>query len=248
VEQLEHKSFLFGIVNQWFGAPVASILDALGFHVDPAHPVIPDHVIMAFFVAALLTAGAVWFRSRIRVEEPGKLQLALEALVGGLLGMLDENVGPKGRQFLGLVGTLGLFILVSNLAGLVPGLSSPTTNLNVPVGCALVSFLYYNYQGVRAHGLVSYLKHFLGPVLPLAIIMLPIEIISHLSRVLSLSVRLFGNIFGEELVILVLASLIPFLVPLPMMAFAIFGSLLQAFVFIMLTMIYLCGAVAAEEH
>ena len=235
MEQLEHKSFLFGFLNQLLGA-------------DTAHPVVPDHVIMAFFFAGLLTAGAAWFRTRIRVEEPGRLQLALEAVVSALLGMLDENVGPKGRQFLSLVGTLGLFILVCNLGGLVPGLSAPTTNLNVPVGCALVSFLYYNYQGVRAHGLLSYLKHFLGPVLPLAIIMLPIEIISHMSRVLSLSIRLFGNIFGEELVILVLASLIPFLVPLPMMAFAVFGSLLQAFVFIMLTMIYLGGAVAMEEH
>jgi F-type H+-transporting ATPase subunit a len=248
MEQLEHKSFLFGLVNQVLGGPVASLLTALGFHVDPSHPVIPDHVIMAVFTALLLTVVAVWFRPRIRVEDPGKLQLVLEAAVGGLLGMLKENVGPKGRQFLGLVGTLGLFILVSNLMGLVPGFSSPTTNLNVPVGCALVSFLYYNYQGVVAHGLFSYLKHFLGPVLPLAIVMLPIEIISHLSRILSLSVRLFGNIFGEELVILVLASLIPFLVPLPMMAFAVFGSLLQAFVFIMLTMIYLGSAVAMEEH
>jgi F-type H+-transporting ATPase subunit a len=248
MEQLEHKSFLFGLVNQVLGGPVASLLTALGFHVDPSHPVIPDHVIMAVFTALLLTVVALWFRPRIRVEDPGKLQLVLEAAVGGLLGMLKENVGPKGRQFLGLVGTLGLFILVSNLMGLVPGFSSPTTNLNVPVGCALVSFLYYNYQGVVAHGLFSYLKHFLGPVLPLAIVMLPIEIISHLSRILSLSVRLFGNIFGEELVILVLASLIPFLVPLPMMAFAVFGSLLQAFVFIMLTMIYLGSAVAMEEH
>ena len=248
MEQLEHKSFLFALVNRFLGAPVASLLTALGFHVDPSHPVIPDHVIMAVFTAVLLTSGALWFRSRIRVEEPGKLQLALEAVVAALLGMLKENVGPRGRQFLGLVGTLGLFILLCNLLGLVPGFSSPTTNLNVTVGCALVSFLYYNYQGIQAQGLLHYLKHFLGPVLPLAITMLPIEIISHLSRVLSLSIRLFGNIFGEELVILVLASLIPFLVPLPMMAFAVFGSLLQAFVFIMLTMIYLGGAVALEEH
>ena len=226
MEELEHKSFLFDLV----------------------HGTVPDHVLMALFIGLLLTVGAVWFRPRIRVEEPGRLQLVLEAAVGGLIGMLKENVGPKGPKFLSLVGTLGLFILTCNLAGLVPKLSSPTTNLNVPVGCALVSFLYYNYQGVRAQGLLPYLKHFLGPVLPLAIIMLPIEIISHLSRVLSLSMRLFGNIFGEELVILVLASLIPFLIPLPMMAFAVFGSVLQAFVFIMLTMIYLGGAVAMEEH
>ena len=230
MEQFEHHSAL--------GQLIESV-----FHVH-----IPDHIVMAVFVAVLLTAFAIWFRPKISVDNPGKLQLMLEAVVGALLGMLHENVGEKGRQFLGLVGTLGLFILMSNLLGLVPFHSSPTVNLNMPVGCALVAFLYYNYQGIRAQGIGPYFKHFLGPVLPLAIIMLPIEIISHASRVLSLSIRLFGNIFGEELVVLVLGSLIPFIVPVPMMLFGVFGSLLQSFVFIMLTMIYLGGAVAAEEH
>jgi F-type H+-transporting ATPase subunit a len=230
MEQFEHHSALSGILESVF------------------HVHLPDHVVMAIFVAVLLTGFALWFRSRISLENPGKLQLVLESLVGGLIGMLEENVGHKGRQFLGLVGTLGLFILTSNLLGLVPFFSSPTVSLNMPVGCALVTFLYYNFQGIRAQGVGPYFKHFLGPLLPLAIIMLPIEIISHLSRVLSLSIRLFGNIFGEELVVLVLGSLIPFVVPVPMMLFGVFGSLLQAFVFIMLTMIYLGGAVAAEEH
>jgi F-type H+-transporting ATPase subunit a len=230
MEQFEHHSALSGILESVF------------------HIHLPDHVVMAIFVAVLLTGFALWFRSRISLENPGKLQLVLESLVGGLIGMLEENVGHKGRQFLGLVGTLGLFILTSNLLGLVPFFSSPTVSLNMPVGCALVTFLYYNFQGIRAQGVGPYFKHFLGPLLPLAIIMLPIEIISHLSRVLSLSIRLFGNIFGEELVVLVLGSLIPFVVPVPMMLFGVFGSLLQAFVFIMLTMIYLGGAVAAEEH
>ena len=230
MEQFEHHSALSGILESVF------------------HIHLPDHVVMAIFVAVLLTGFALWFRSRISLENPGKLQLVLESLVGGLIGMLEENVGHKGRQFLGLVGTLGLFILTSNLLGLVPFFSSPTVSLNMPVGCTLVTFLYYNFQGIRAQGVGPYFKHFLGPLLPLAIIMLPIEIISHLSRVLSLSIRLFGNIFGEELVVLVLGSLIPFVVPVPMMLFGVFGSLLQAFVFIMLTMIYLGGAVAAEEH
>ena len=248
MEQFHHQSFLAHWANAFFSGPVAALLRTLGLQPDPAHPVIPDHVVLAVFVALLLIGGALFLRPRIRVEEPGRLQLALEAVVGALLDMLYENIGRKGRKFLGLVGTLGLFIFVCNLLGLVPGFASPTTNLNVPVGCALVTFVYYNYQGIREHGPFNYFKHFLGPVLPLAIIMLPIEIISHLSRILSLSIRLFGNIFGEELVILVLASLIPLLVPLPMMFFAIFGGLLQAYVFIMLTMIYLSGAVAAEEH
>ena len=230
MEQFEHKSALFHLLEQWFGQ------DA-----------IPDHVVMAVFVALLLGGFAVWFRSRISVENPGKLQLFLETLVGGLLGMLEENVGHRGRAFLGLVGTLGLFILLCNLFGLVPYFSSPTVNLNMTAGCALVTFVYYNYQGVRAQGLVHYLKHFLGPQLALAPIMLPIEIISHLSRILSLSLRLFGNIFGEELVVASLGVMVAYVVPVPMMLFGVFGSLLQYFVFIMLTMVYLGGAVA-EEH
>ena len=213
------------------------------FHVHP-----PDHVVMAVFAAVLLSAFAIFFRRRISVEKPGRFQLVLEGLVGGLLSLLRDNVGAKGRPFLGLVGTLGIFILVSNLLGLVPYFSSPTVSINMPVGCALVAFLYYNLQGIRAHGVKKYFAHFLGPSPWLAPVMLPIEIISHLSRILSLSVRLFGNIFGEELVVVVFAFLIPLVVPVPMMVFGVFGSTLQAFVFTMLTVIYLGGAVAAEEH
>lgn len=228
--EIHHVSFLTHWIEAWF-------------HVHP-----PDHIVMAVFVALLLSGFAVWFRRRISVDTPGRLQLVLEAIVGGLLGLLRENVGPRGRPFLGLVGTLALFILVSNLMGLVPWFSSPTVSINMPVGCALVAFLYYNWQGIRAHGARKYFAHFLGPNPFLAIVMLPVEIISHVSRILSLSVRLFGNIFGEELVVVVLAFLVPFVVPIPMMAFGVFGSTLQAFVFTMLTVIYLGGAVATEEH
>jgi F-type H+-transporting ATPase subunit a len=248
MDMLHHELLISKWVNALLGGPVGAFVSWLGFHVDPDHPVIPDHVVMCLLVATALTLGAFWLRRRIRVEDPGKLQLALEAVVGGLLSMLEEYVGHKGRQFLALVGTLGLFILLGNLLGLVPGFMSPTSNLNVTVGCAVVSFLYYNFQGIRAQGLIRYLKHFVGPIPLMAPIMIPIEAISHFSRILSLSFRLFGNIFGEELVILILASLIPFLIPLPMMFFAIFTGVLQAFVFVMLTVIYLQGAVAAEEH
>ena len=228
--EIHHYSFL----THWIEAV---------FHVHP-----PDHVVMAVFAAVALSAFAIFFRRRISVRNPGRLQLVLEALVGGLLALLRDNVGAKGRPFLGLVGTLALFIFVSNIFGLIPYLSSPTVSINMPVGCALVAFLYYNYQGIRAHGAKKYFAHFLGPSPYLAIVMLPVEIISHVSRILSLSVRLFGNIFGEELVVVVLAFLIPFVVPVPMMAFGVFGSTLQAFVFTMLTVIYLGGAVATEEH
>ncbi len=228
--ELHHPSLFSQLIELWA-------------HVHP-----PDHVVMAVVGALGLVGFSLWFRRRLSVREPGKLQLVVELLVGGLLALLRENVGEKGRPFLGLVGTIGLFILVSNLAGLVPFLSSPTVNINMPVGCAIVAFLYYNYQGIRAQGAGKYFAHFLGPSLALAVIMLPIEIISHLSRMLSLSVRLFGNIFGEELVVIVLMLIAPFVVPVPMMLFGVFGSFLQAFVFTMLTVIYLGGAVVAEEH
>lgn len=231
MEQLLHTSFLFHLIEELFH-----------------HALIADHVVMAFFVAILLSVFAIWFRKRISVENPGKLQLFVETIVGALKDMLDDNVGAKGRPFLGLVGTLGLFILVCNWIGLVPFFSSPTVNLNFTVGCAVVAFVYYNFQGILAQGAGNYFKHFLGPLPILAPLMLPIEIISHFSRILSLSLRLFGNILGEELVIGALAVMVAFLVPVPMMLFGVFGGLLQAFVFIMLTMVYLGGAVASEEH
>ncbi len=231
MEQLEHKSFIYHWLEHYFH-----------------HEVVPDHLIIAVFVSMVLAGFAIWFRGRISVENPGKLQLVLEAIVSALQDLLVANIGAKGRPFLGLVGTLGLFILMSNLIGLVPYFSSPTTSLNMTLGCALVAFLYYNYQGIRAQGAGKYFKHFLGPLPVLAPLMLPIEIISHFSRIVSLSLRLFGNIFGEELVIAALGVMVAFLVPVPMMLFGVFGGVLQAFVFIMLTMVYLGGAVASEEH
>ncbi len=231
MEQFEHQSYLYHLLESVFG-----------------HEVVPDFVVMAVFVALLLSGFAFWFRSRISVERPGKFQLVLEAVVGALKDMIVDNIGERGRPFLGLIGTLGLYILTCNLFGLLPFFSSPTTNLNFTVGCAVVTFLYYNYQGIRAQGAVNYFKHFLGPLLPLAVIMLPIEIISHFSRMISLSLRLFGNIFGEELVIAALGTMVAYVVPVPMMLFGVFGALLQSFVFIMLTMVYIGGAVATEEH
>ncbi len=231
MEELEHKSFIYHWLEHYFH-----------------HEVVPDHLIMAVFVAILLAGFAIWFRGRISVESPGKLQLVLEAIVSVLQDLLVANIGAKGRPFLGLVGTLGLYILICNLIGLVPYFSSPTTSLNMTLGCALVAFLYYNYQGIRAQGAGKYFKHFLGPLPVLAPLMLPIEIISHFSRIVSLSLRLFGNIFGEELVIAALGMMVAFLVPVPMMLFGVFGGVLQAFVFIMLTMVYLGGALASEEQ
>jgi F-type H+-transporting ATPase subunit a len=175
----------------------------------------------------------------------------MEDAVSALVGLLEQWIGPKGRQFLPLIGTFGFFILLGNYMGLVPGLMAPTSNINVTLGCALTTWVYYHLQGVKAQGLWSYLKHFAvppGAPVWMAPIMLIIEVISHLSRVMSLSLRLFGNIFGEELVILILFSIIPFLVPLPMMLLGLITGGLQAFIFVLLSIIYLQGAVAVEHH
>ena len=190
-------------------------------------------------------------RTRLSVENPGKLQIILEDGIRALQGLLTDWIGPHGKQFLPLIATLGLFILIANYMGLVPGLMAPTSSINVTLGLALTTWVYYHVQGIKAQGLWAYLKHFAvppgSPVL-LAPLMLVIEIISHLARVMSLSLRLFGNIFGEELVILILFTIIPFLVPLPMMLLGLVTGGLQAFIFVLLSIIYLQGAVAVEHH
>ena len=148
------------------------------------------------------------------------------------------------------MGTVGIFILICNLSGFVPGLMAPTSNVNVPLGCAISVWVYYHIQGIRVQGIVAYLKHFAvppGSPVAMAPLMLIIETISHTARVMSLTLRLFGNIFAEELVILILASLVPFFVPLPMMALGLLTSSLQAFIFMVLTMSYLGGAVATDH-
>jgi F-type H+-transporting ATPase subunit a len=205
---------------------------------------------MCGLIVAAVTVLAAVGRSRLSVENPGKVQIIFEDLLSALHGMLDDYVGPKGRKYTTLVGTVGIFIVTANLMGLIPGLMSPTSNINVTLGCAITVWVYYHVQGLKENGLLKYLRHFAvpeGAPVWIAVVYFPIEIISHASRVLSLSVRLFGNIFGEEMVILVLATLFPFVLPLPMMFLGIITATLQAFIFVMLTVIYLSGAVGAEH-
>ena len=186
-------------------------------------------------------------RRSLSVEQPGKVQQILELVVEFLNSQMEEVIGHGGKKYLPMVATIGFFILLMNLCGQIPGFASPTSSINVTVGCALVVFLYYNYLGARKQGLVAYLKHFAGPVPLMAPLMVPIEIISHLARPFSLSVRLFANIFGEHQVAAVFFALIPFIVPIPIMALGLFTSVLQAFIFMVLTMVYIAGAVS-EEH
>ena len=249
-----HELLLVKWVNAIFGPMVASALGALGFHVtNPAKP-IPDYLVMCALVVVVLSALALAVRSRLSVEHPGKLQIVLEDTVSAVLDMMRTNIGPKGPQFFPLVGSIGLFIFTANMLGKIPGLMSPTASINVTLGCAITVWVYYHYQGVKAQGVLKYLAHFAvvpGVTGPLSFFMAPlmlvIELISHVSRVLSLSLRLFGNVFGEEMVVAILASLIPFIAPLPMMVLGVITGTLQAFIFVLLTMIYLAGAVHTEH-
>jgi F-type H+-transporting ATPase subunit a len=250
MEKLEHPLWIVHLVNALFGPLVAAALRPLGIVFKPGQEVIPDFIVMSLLILAGISVLCLFIRTRLSVENPGKLQLALEEAVSFLNGMLDDFIGPKGRNYLTLVGTMFIFILFGNLMGLVPGLKSPTSNINVTLGCALTVFVYYQFHGVKEQGIVSYVKHFMTPPgAPawIAPIYFPIEVISHLSRVLSLSVRLFGNIFGEDLVIVILASLVPFVLPLPMMVLGLVTSGLQAYIFAMLTTIYLAGAVVVDH-
>lgn len=237
MEALEHPSPLVDLVN--------ALVAPLGLH-------IPDYLIFCGLIVLIVLIVGLLTRSRLSVDNPGSLQIMLEDLTGFVVEQLDNTIGHgKGRQYIAMCGGIFVFILLGNLMGQVPGLGSPTSNVNVPFGCALTVWLYYHLQGIKAQGLGSYLLHFaFPPGIPkaLAPIMLPIEVISHLSRVMSLTLRLFGNIFGEHLVVLIIGSIVPFLAPLPIQILGLIVGPLQAFIFMTLTAIYLSAAVAVEEH
>ncbi len=209
---------------------------------------VPDHVVMALLVLAISLIVFPAMSRRISRDNPGGFQQFLEMIVDGLKGLLTEIVGPHSERFLYIIGGFASFIFVSNLFGLFFFLQPPTGNPNTTFALSLTAFLYYNWVGIRAQGLGHYIAHFAGPLPLLAPLMFPIELIGHFARILSLGMRLFGNIFGEHTATGIFMGLLPFVVPWPMMGLGIFGAFLQTFVFIMLTMVYIGGAVATEEH
>lgn len=268
-----HSTFIGNLINQLLGWLVLPLLEALGVHPhDPARP-IPDHIATQIFIIVLCVMFFAWFRRRLSADKPSALQLCFEQLLSndfrvGIYDLLDEIVGHNGRQYLAIIGTVGLYVLFCNAISLIPGFMSPTAHHTVPLGCAVAVFLYYNFAGMRVHGPLGYGKHFLGPVLPLAPLMLPIELISHCARLLSLTVRLWVNMVVSELLYLTFlglsllmmfvaweankilggaAVIAPLILPLPFVVLHIFVAFLQAFVFTLLPVVYVGGAVA-EEH
>jgi|ERR1044071_7808198 F-type H+-transporting ATPase subunit a len=211
---------------------------------------VPDHVLMAGLVFVICLILFPLATRRLSRDNPGPLQQTLELLIIGLRDMLHDIIGHGSERFLGMLTSFTVFIFISNIFGLFYFLQPPTSNPNTTFALSISSFLYFNYQGIKTQGLLQYLKHFTGPVWWLAWLMFPIEMLGNLARMLSLSMRLFGNIFGEHTANGIFMGLVPIIVPWPMMALGIFGAVLQTFVFIMLTMVYLSlsGAVATEEH
>jgi F-type H+-transporting ATPase subunit a len=235
---MEHESsILFGPVNAlWHAVQHRFAWD------------IPDHVIGALLVLVLSLIFFPLITRNLSRDNPGPAQQILELVVEGLRNLLHDVVGHGAERFLYIIGGFATFIFLCNIFGLFFFLQPPTSNLNTTFALSITAFLYYNWQGIRAQGLLHYIKHFAGPVWWLAPLMFPIELIGNFARILSLGMRLFGNILGEHTATGIFMGLVPLIVPWPMMGLGIFGALLQTFVFIMLTMVYISGAVAAEEH
>ncbi len=221
------------------------------FHLLPLD--IPQYVLSAIMIAVLLIAvSAAAFGGKkpadLVIPEPRfSLRNLFELIMGFLVGLAEDIIGHKAKRYVPLLATCFIFILFMNLLGLIPGFVPPTDKMNITVGLAVVIFLSTHYYGVKENG-IAYFKHFLGPVWWMAPIMLPIEIVSHLARPMSLSLRLFGNITGDHLVVGIFLGLVPFVIPSIFYGLGVFVSFMQAFIFTVLSMIYISGAVAHEEE
>jgi len=242
-----HEQLPFtALLNRLFAGPVTALLHALGIHPHDAHAPIPNYVAMQILVFILLVLFFVIVRSRLSVGKPGILQHMMEGVHGFVSGLGKEIVGHGHERFDSFLITLGLFILTANLIGMIPSLESPTAIPSVPLGCAIVTWFYYHTQGFRTNG-IGYVKHFMGPVMALAPLMFVIEIISHLARVMSLTVRLFANIFAGDMLTLAFFSLVPIGVPVVFLGLHLGVSLIQTYIFVLLATVYLSEA-AAHEH
>jgi F-type H+-transporting ATPase subunit a len=268
-----HVPIIVEKLNHWIGEPVFNLQKAImppiykalkifgpqwpgenktfQQYLDAGYLPIPTHVVMFLFVVLVAVVVLTFLRRKLSVESPTTRQQSFEVGVETIRGFLNDLIGPGGMKHFPVVATFAVLILLSNLTGMLPDMVAPTANFNVTLALAITSFLYYNYVSIRENGLIGHIKHFGGPVPSIAImiVLFPIEIISNLARILSLSMRLFGNIYGEEQVSGVISSLMQWVVPALLMPLALLTSFVQTFVFILLSMIYL-GEVSShsEDH
>jgi F-type H+-transporting ATPase subunit a len=244
----EHELWITKPFNDYLAAPANAILSAFGQTAhNPARPWV-NFITMEILVALIIMLLFAILRSSLSMDKPGKLQHLWEVIYDFLHGQTHEVIGHEGHKYLAFTGTLFIFVLFGNLIGIVPSFESPTMFPAVTAGCAMAAFLYYNIIGISEQGTGKYLKHFLGPIWWMAPIMVFIEIASHLARPMSLTIRLYANMLAGEKVTLVFLGLTYLVMPAVFMGLHVFVSLLQAYVFAVLTMIYIGGAVAHEEH
>ena len=240
--------WLSRLLNQWFAGPVDATLAF--FHVraaDPARP-ITNALTLEIVAFLLLVLFFIAVRLSLSVEKPGTIQLVAEGIYNFVGGQGESIIGHGYEEHMPLAACILMFVLTCNLFGILPGLGTPTSSPVVPLAIALVTFVYYNAIGLKSNGIVGYTKHFMGPVWWMAPFMFPLEIVSHLARVLSLTVRLYANMFASDLLTLVFFSMIPIGIPIIFLALHFGVALIQAYVFMLLLMIYISGATAHDEE
>jgi F-type H+-transporting ATPase subunit a len=241
----ENELWLTRILNDYLAGPANAILGLVSLPAEPRPWA--NWMAMELLVFAIIVVLFAFLRTRLSVDKPGATQHLFELVYGFVKDTMEEVGLHHGERYTAFFGTLFIFILFMNLIGLIPSLESPTMYVVVPLGLALSTFVYYNYHGVRELGLLAYLKQFLGPVWWLAVLMIPLEIISHLARVLSLSVRLYANMFAGDQVTVAFLNLTKLVAPVIFMVLHLFVALLQAYVFMLLAIIYV-NIATSHEH
>jgi F-type H+-transporting ATPase subunit a len=274
----EHVTGLTQFVNHYLGQFALALLSWL--HITPENPEfpIPEHVVMAFVVLILGTFLALFLRSRLSVEKPGATQQVAELLLTNPLGfgikdLLEENVHHGALKLIPFVGSISVFVLLSNLLSVIPVFAAPTANKSVPLACAILTFLYFNWQGIKHHGAGRYLLTFAGSPKQfgdwlLSILLFPVELVSTSARILSLTVRLWANIVASDLLYTIFLSLfsmatvaawskspifgiviavLPATIPIAFIGLHIFVAIIQSYIFTVLPSVYL-GMATADEH
>lgn len=243
----EHELLITAFFNNYlagFGNAILSLVGVVAEHPDrPWVNFVTVQIAVVLFLVILFAA----LRPKLSMDKPGAMQHFFEVIYKFLHDQSEEIVGHQGPKYLHMFASIFLFVLFANLIGVLPFFESPTMFPPVPLGCALVAFCYYHVVGVQAQGFGRYVRHFGGPVWWLAPLMFPIEIVSHLGRVLSLTVRLYANMLSSEMVFLIFVGMVPLAVPAVFLGEHIFKALLQGYIFVLLTMVYVQGAVV-EEH
>ena len=243
---MPEQLWLTALLNKYFAGVANAILGAFHLHASYPQAPITNYVAMQLLVFVLLVLFFAIVRARLSVDDPGALQHTMESINSFINDQSREVIGHGYERYVGYLTVLGLFILVGCLIGLVPGFETATATPSVPLGCALVTWFYYHMHGIRMNGF-GYIKNFLGPVWWLAPLMFVIEVCSHLARILSLTIRLFANMFASDMVTLVFFTLAPIGIPILFMLLHAGVAIIQTYIFVLLATVYI-GEAVAHEH